>query len=160
MRKEKLTNHVNEYQSKLNDLCAQIDFKVLEQITTTIIDAYKNENNPSSLRKRFALLNEAKRRTGVMASVVNRKMRDAVPVQCWISSTGSSTKSPPVYWPDRNIRSTRMAIGAKDTSHTAILAATTQSFFFDRGTGGNVLAISNSYASPFLRTRELPRHSH
>lgn len=43
MRKEKLTNHVNEYQSKLNDLFAQIDFNVLEQITTTIIDAYKNE---------------------------------------------------------------------------------------------------------------------
>ncbi len=43
MRKEKLINHVNDYQRKLNDLFEQIDFDVLEQITAAIVNAYKNE---------------------------------------------------------------------------------------------------------------------
>ena len=43
MRKEKLTKHVDEYKGKLNDLFDQIDYDVLEQITATIVDAYKND---------------------------------------------------------------------------------------------------------------------
>ncbi|MBO6523636.1 MAG: SIS domain-containing protein [Balneolaceae bacterium] len=43
MRKEKLIQHSADYQKKLNDLFDQIDFDVLEQITSTIIDVYKNE---------------------------------------------------------------------------------------------------------------------
>lgn len=43
MRKEKLIKHSADYQKKLNDLFEQIDFDVLEQITSTIIDAYKND---------------------------------------------------------------------------------------------------------------------
>tara|TARA_R110000868_G_scaffold383578_12_gene650760 strand:- start:12269 stop:12868 length:600 start_codon:yes stop_codon:yes gene_type:complete len=44
MRKENLKNHVIEYKGKLNDLFDQIDYDVLEQITATIVNAYKNDN--------------------------------------------------------------------------------------------------------------------
>lgn len=43
MRKENLINHVSEYRNKLNNLFDEIDFDVLEQITATIVDAYKND---------------------------------------------------------------------------------------------------------------------
>lgn len=43
MRKQQLIKHAEEYQQKLNDLFGQIDFDVLEQITATIIEAYKND---------------------------------------------------------------------------------------------------------------------
>ncbi len=43
MRKENLKNHAIEYKGKLNDLFDQIDYDVLEQITATIVNAYKND---------------------------------------------------------------------------------------------------------------------
>lgn len=43
MRKQQLIKHAEEYQQKLNNLFGQIDFDILEQITATIIDAYKND---------------------------------------------------------------------------------------------------------------------
>lgn len=43
MRNEKLKNHVSEYKRKLNNLFDQIDYDVLESITATIVNAYKNE---------------------------------------------------------------------------------------------------------------------
>jgi len=43
MRSEKLKTHVKEYQGKLNDLFDQIDYTILEEITATIVNAYKNE---------------------------------------------------------------------------------------------------------------------
>lgn len=44
MRKEKLISHVNDYRLKLEALYEQIDFDVLEKITSLIIEAYKNGN--------------------------------------------------------------------------------------------------------------------
>lgn len=43
MRKENLIKHFTEYRKKLDDLYEQIDFDILEKITSIIIDAYKNE---------------------------------------------------------------------------------------------------------------------
>lgn len=43
MRKENLIRHTEEYKGKLFDLFDKIDFDVLEKITETIIEAYKNE---------------------------------------------------------------------------------------------------------------------
>lgn len=44
MRKEKLISHVNDYRLKLEALYEQIDFNVLEKITSLIIEVYKNGN--------------------------------------------------------------------------------------------------------------------
>lgn len=44
MRKEKLIKHVEEYRTKLSDLFDQVDYDVLEKITSIIVDTYKNEN--------------------------------------------------------------------------------------------------------------------
>ncbi len=43
MRKEKLIAHADEYKSKLIALFDEIDFDVLEKITQTIVNAYKND---------------------------------------------------------------------------------------------------------------------
>jgi len=43
MRKENLKKHVIEYRGKLNDLFDQIDYTILEEITATIVNAYKND---------------------------------------------------------------------------------------------------------------------
>ena len=42
MRKEKLIAHVNDYRQKLTALYDQIDYDILEKITSLIIDAYRN----------------------------------------------------------------------------------------------------------------------
>lgn len=44
MRKENLIKHFTEYREKLDNLYEQIDFDILEKITSIIIDAYKNGN--------------------------------------------------------------------------------------------------------------------
>ena len=43
MRKEKLIAHADEYRDKLFTLFDKIDFSVLEKITETIVNAYKND---------------------------------------------------------------------------------------------------------------------
>ena len=42
-RKELIKNHKTEYQEKLNDLIDKIDIDVFENITSILIQAYKNE---------------------------------------------------------------------------------------------------------------------
>lgn len=44
MRKQKLIEHSNSYQQKLNNLFEQIDYDVLTEIFEMIVEAYKNEN--------------------------------------------------------------------------------------------------------------------
>lgn len=44
MTKENLIKHFMEYRKKLDDLYDQIDFDILEKITSIIINAYKNGN--------------------------------------------------------------------------------------------------------------------
>jgi D-sedoheptulose 7-phosphate isomerase len=44
MRKQKLIDHSNDYQQKLNDLFKQVDYDILENIVSKIVDAYRNGN--------------------------------------------------------------------------------------------------------------------
>ena len=44
MRKQKLINHSNSYQKKLNDLFEQIDYDIVEAIVEKIVEVYKNGN--------------------------------------------------------------------------------------------------------------------